>query len=56
MPWGDMESYAKHSLTGWWYGVVPMTVQGGVITDLNFVSMLTLRARFSDDGADTRAA
>lgn len=56
MPWGSVESYAKHSLTGWWWGVVPLTVQGGVITDLNFVSMLTLRARFSDDGANVRAA
>ena len=54
--WGEMEEYAKHSLTGWWHGVVPMTVQGGVITDLNFISMLSLRARYSDDGADVRAA
>lgn len=56
LPWGTVESYAKHGLTGWWYGVVPMTVQGGVITDLSFISMLTLRARYSDDGADVRAA
>jgi hypothetical protein len=53
---GNGGGYAKHSLTGWWYGVVPMTVQGGVITDLAFVSMLTLRALYSDDGADVRAA
>ena len=29
-----MEGYASHSLTGWWYGVVPMTIQAGAITDL----------------------
>lgn len=50
LPWGEVEPYAAHSLTGWWHGVVPMTVQGGVITDLAFVSMMTLRNRYSDDG------
>jgi len=55
MPWGDMEAYAAHSLTGWWYGVAPMTVQGGAITDLAFVSMLTLRDRYSDDGGDVHS-
>lgn len=56
MLWGEVEAYARHGLTGWWHGIVPMTVQGGTITDLNFVSMLSLRAQFSDDGADVRAA
>lgn len=56
MPWGSMERYAKHSLTGWWFGVVPMTVNADQITDLSFVSMITLRSRYSDDGADVRAA
>jgi predicted phosphodiesterase len=46
LPWGEVESYAKHGITGWWHGVVPMTVQGGVITDLNFVSMLTLEREY----------
>lgn len=55
MPWGTVESYASVATTGWWWGVVPMTVQGGAITDLNFVSMLTLRDRYSDAGADVRA-
>lgn len=48
LPWGTVESYAKHGMTGWWYGVVPMTVQSGTITDLNFVSMLTLEREFGD--------
>jgi hypothetical protein len=55
LPWGTVEDYAKHSLTGWWYGVCDMTVRDGAITDLNFVSMLSLRDRFSDDGADIAA-
>lgn len=55
MPWGDMESYAAHSLTGWFYGVCAMTVTGGAITDLNFTSMITLRNRYSDDGSDIAA-
>lgn len=53
MPWGEVESYAQHGLTGWWYGCCGMTVQGGTITDLDFVSMITLRARFG--GAATGA-
>lgn len=55
LPWGEVEDYARHNLTGWWHGIVPMVVQGGAITDLNFVSMMTLRSEFSDDGADVRA-
>ena len=55
MPWGTVEAYAKIGLTGWWWGVVPMTLQGGQITDLNFLSMLSIRSRYSDDGADVRA-
>jgi predicted phosphodiesterase len=50
LPWGTVEAYAKHGLTGWWYGVCAMTVQAGAITDLNFVSMLTLRDRYADEG------
>lgn len=55
LPWGTVEDYAKHSLTGWWYGVCDMTIRQGAITDVNFVSMLTLRDRYSDDGADIAA-
>ena len=55
LPWGEVEAYAMHGLTGWWHGIVPMTVQGGCITDVNFVSMMTLRSGFSDDGADVRS-
>lgn len=47
LPWGTVESYAKHGMTGWWYGVAALTVQGGVITDTHFKSMLALEAEFS---------
>lgn len=50
LPWGEVEAYAKHGLTGWWHGICPLTVQAGVITDLSFVSMLSLRARYADEG------
>lgn len=48
LPWGEVESYAKHGLTGWWHGIVPMTVHGGVITDLSFTSMLTLERLYGE--------
>lgn len=56
MPWGEIEHYALHSPTGWSYGVVDMNIMDGQIIDVAFVSMLTLRARYSDDGADVQAA
>jgi hypothetical protein len=57
MPWGEIEHYIQHGApTGWWWGVVPMTVQGGLITDIEFKSMLSVRSRYSDDGADVQAA
>lgn len=56
LPWGEVEHYALHTPTGWSYGVVDLTVQGGQVLDVAFVSMLSLRARYSDDGADVRAA
>ena len=55
MPWGEVEAYAAHGMTGWWHGIVPMVVCGGVITDVNFVSMMSLRSGFSDDGGDVRS-
>lgn len=56
LPYGEVESFAKHTPTGWSYGVVDLTTQDGLILDVAFVSMLTLRNRYSDDGADIRAA
>ena len=54
LPWGEVEDYAKHSMTGWWWGAVELTVEGGQVTDFNAVSMKTLRSLYSDDGADVR--
>lgn len=56
LPDGEVEHYATHSPTGWSYGVLDVTVLGGAIIDLAFVSMRSLRARYSDDGADRKAA
>ena len=56
MPWGTVEDYALHAMSGWWWGVVDLTLSGGVIVDVAFLSMLTLRDRYSDDGADVRSA
>lgn len=55
LPWGTVEHFARHALTGWWWGAVLMTVQGGTICDLNFVSMKSIRDRYSDAGADIAA-
>ena len=55
LPHGEIEHYALHSPTGWSWGVVDLTTQAGQILDVSFVSMLSLRRRYSDDGADVRA-
>lgn len=56
MPWGEVEDYAALSPLGWWWGVVSLTVWSGQITDLEFVSMLALRDRYSDEGGDAKTA
>lgn len=56
LPENEVEHYATHNPTGWSYGVLDLTVHAGEIVDLAFVSMRSLRARYSDDGADVRAA
>lgn len=55
LPWGEVEHYARHSMTGWWWGVVEITICDGEITDWSAISMKTLRSEFSDDGADVRS-
>ena len=54
LPDGEVESYATHNPTGWSYGVLDITVERGAIIDLAFISMRSLRQRYSDDGADTK--
>lgn len=54
MPWGEYEAYAAIGPGGWWWGVLMLTCWDGQITDFEAVSMLSLRARYSDDGSDVR--
>jgi len=48
LPWGWVEPYAKLSPSGWWWGVIRLTIQNGQITDMDAVSMLTLESRYAD--------
>lgn len=54
LPWGEIEAYATVSTNDWWWGVTVAHLQGGRIHDVERVSMLNLRKRYSDDGADIR--
>lgn len=56
LPWGEFEHYVDLTPTGWWWGIVPMTVCEGDITDVNAVSMKALRDRYSDAGGDVKSA
>jgi hypothetical protein len=56
LPWGEYEHYASTGPGGWWWGVLMMSVWDGQIVDLEAISMLTLRARYSGAGSDVRAA
>jgi hypothetical protein len=56
MPWGEYEHYASVGPGGWWWGALMMTCWDGQIVDLEAISMLTIRDRYSDDGADVKAA
>lgn len=56
LPDGEVEHYATHNPTGWSYGALDLTLCDGQILDINWVSMRTIRARYSDHGADVRAA
>lgn len=47
LPEGRIEHYAAHSLTGWRWGCLELTVRGGQILDEAWVSMHTLRQRYS---------
>lgn len=46
LPFGHVEQYAKHSTTGWDYGVLFVTICDGQILDEQWFSMLTLEERF----------
>jgi len=46
LPYGHVEAYARHSTTGWWWGVLEVTIVDGLIIDETFTSMLTLKSRY----------
>lgn len=52
LPWGEVEDYAAHSIINWWYGFVIADLMGGRIVGCEKVDMMTIRDRYSDDGAD----
>lgn len=47
LPDGHIEEYARHSLTGWTWGVTVLEIEGGHIVGHQFVSMATLEDRYS---------
>lgn len=56
LPWGEYEHYAAVGPGGWWWGALMLTCWDGQIVDFEAISMLSIRKRYSDDGADVRAA
>ena len=46
LPHGHIEDYAKHTLTGWHWGVADFLIRDGHIADDSFTSMLTLEERY----------
>ena len=46
LPQGHVEAYAKHSLTGWSYGVYILSISNGRILDSEFISMKTLEKMY----------
>lgn len=55
LPHGYVESYARMGTTGWEWGVFELTLHAGQITSRRWLSMIELRNRYSDDGADVAA-
>ena len=46
LPWGYVEEFARHSTTGWWWGVVELKLRAGRIQGVNFVPMYELEERY----------
>lgn len=46
LPWGHVQGYAKLSSTGWWWGVVMLTIYKGRIEAISMVPMFELEERF----------
>ena len=48
LPWGQVEEYASHGPSGWWWGVCSFSVSQGAILDQEYMSMLTLERKYRD--------
>lgn len=46
LEWGWVEPYAKHSPSGWWWGVAEMTVADGRVWSVSWIDMLEMRQRY----------
>lgn len=46
LPDGHIEQYARHSLTGWDWGVYDLTIQNGAIKQAHWVPMTVLEERY----------
>jgi hypothetical protein len=42
LPDGEIENYAKLSMTGWWWGIVALSIKDGRIDGVNAIPMRTL--------------
>lgn len=47
LPHGHVESYAKLSQTGWWWGIHDVIIRNGRIDDFARISMRTLEGRYA---------
>lgn len=48
LPQGHVEAYARHSLTGWWWGVLDIVIAHGRIASVSETSMAELAERFEE--------
>tara|TARA_R100000455_G_C6270907_1_gene126927 strand:- start:1967 stop:2278 length:312 start_codon:yes stop_codon:yes gene_type:complete len=46
MPDGHVEDYAKHSVTGWSYGVYDITIENGRIKEQSWIPMTKLMREY----------
>lgn len=47
LPWSHVQSYAKHTLTGWWWGAWMLTIRDGHIQGHECIPMFELERRYS---------
>lgn len=46
LPWGHVQSYAKLSSTGWWWGIVELIIYQGRIEGVSAIPMFELENEF----------